>query len=370
MQSSPKKTVFALCLTLIVGSVPTLAQYQSPAPRPAVSPAQLMKSKGTNSTLTILPVRLGPSASDRVSEVLGLLLEKQGLQKIQLGKLPLPFTTNATLPALAAAVGHFVTAHPITTDYALYAEFNGTPATGLTELRAVVVDKSGKVVWTDLQTAADLQRQNIGREPMQFCALLAQRLGPQFNLNKDTAKTATPGKMAGIMDERSGLPPDAETAAIPARLKEFKRVKSNANTTLIIFPARIGNDVYPATALDLVKLITDTWLCKAVPAKQSVMFHAPQTDPNELRILWDFAREVRDYAKKNPTGAYTLYADYGFNAQRWEQGFVHFVVCDPQGEWVIVDMQNAHQPDYQTIKPTSWQGCDKLLARRLEGCLR
>jgi len=25
--------------------------------------------------------------------------------------------------------------------------------------------------------------------------------------------------------------------------------------------------------------------------------------------------------------------------------FVHFVICDRKGEWVIVDMQNSHQPD-------------------------
>ncbi len=367
MQSRLKKAVCAFWLSLVVGSLPVSAQ---PIPPDQQLRLQLMKSKGTNASLTILPVRLGPSASDRVSEVIGLLLEQQGLKNIELGKLALAPATNTDLQALAATVGHFVKAHPITTDYALYAEFNGTRETALNQLRAVVVDKTGVVLWTDLQTAQDLKRQNIGREPMEFCQLLAQRLSPQFNLNRDTAKPAIPGRMAELMNQRSGLPPDTETAAMPARFKEFKRVKSNSYTTLIVFPARIGNDVYPATALDLVKLITDTWLCKAVAAKQSVLFHASQADPNELKTLWDFAREVRDHAKKNPTGAYTLYADYGFNAQHWEQGFVHFVVCDPQNEWVIVDMQNSHQPDYQVVKPTTWQGCDKLLARRLEGYLR
>ena len=78
------------------------------------------------------------------------------------------------------------------------------------------------------------------------------------------------------------------------------------------------------------------------------------------------AREFRDYARKNPPEAdYVLYADYVFNPQNWEQGYVHFVVCDRKGEWVIVDMQNSHQPDYEGIKPTSRADCDKLLVKRL-----
>jgi len=190
-------------------------------------------------------------------------------------------------------------------------------------------------------------------------------------VNRSSAQISTNLPSAPV-DNRTGLPPNAETAAMPARLKEFKRIKSNANTIVIVYRHRVGSDVNPASAINLVKLITDTWLCKAVATKQPLLFQLSRGDPNELRTLWDFAREVRDYARKNPPGAgyYTLYGDYVFNAQQWEQGYVHFVLCDPQGEWVIVDMQNSHQSDYQVVKPTTWQGCDRLLARRLEGVLR
>jgi hypothetical protein len=40
-------------------------------------------------------------------------------------------------------------------------------------------------------------------------------------------------------------------------------------------------------------------------------------------------------------------------------------VCDSKGEWVIVDMQNSHHPDYQRIKPISKEDCSKLLFKRL-----
>jgi hypothetical protein len=59
-----------------------------------------------------------------------------------------------------------------------------------------------------------------------------------------------------------------------------------------------------------------------------------------------------------------------FNPQNWEQGYVHFVICDRRGEWVIVDMQNSHHPDYQSVKPISQADCDKILVKRLEQYVR
>ena len=72
----------------------------------------------------------------------------------------------------------------------------------------------------------------------------------------------------------------------------------------------------------------------------------------------------------HPNELDALYADYVFNPQNSEQGLVHFVVCDRKGEWVIVDMQNSHHPDYQSIGIISRDRCDQLLVKRLEGCLK
>jgi hypothetical protein len=148
--------------------------------------------------------------------------------------------------------------------------------------------------------------------------------------------------------------------------------KAMPKATLLIFPVRVGgNTVSVPSATDLAKMINAAGLCKATPAGKSVLLKASQTDPNEQKTLWDLAREFRDYAKKNPVDAdYLLYADFVFNPQNWEQGIVHFIMCDRKGEWVIVDFQNSHHPDYQSIKPTSREDCDKLLVKRLEGYLR
>jgi hypothetical protein len=226
-------------------------------------------------------------------------------------------------------------------------------------------------VWTDRQTPQDEAFKGVeSPDPMTLSVLLVERLSPRLSLNEETAKAAKPGKMARLMDERSGMPPENERTPLPERQKEMK--ESRQKVTLMVFPVRIGgNAVNAASATNLAKMIKEAGLCKAVTAKPSVLLKAPPAGSNEPKALWDLARQFRDYVMKNPVDAdYVLYADYVFNPQNWEQGIVHFVVCDRKGEWVIVDMQNSHQPDYQSIKPTSREACDKLLVKRLEDYLR
>jgi hypothetical protein len=148
--------------------------------------------------------------------------------------------------------------------------------------------------------------------------------------------------------------------------------QSLPGATLLVYPARIGgNTVSVPSATNIVRLLNQAGLCKAVPADQTILLKASQADPNELKSLWDLAREFRDFVRTNPPATdYALYADYGFNPQNAEQGFVHFVVCDRKGEWVIVDLQNSHQPDYQSIGIISRDRCDQLLVKRLTGYLK
>jgi len=372
--SAWKKVFFGVLLSVVFGL--GWASAQQTLPQPRVSPEQqkrieLMKSKGADASLTILPVRLGGRPFDRVSEVVGMLLEQAGLRNIELGKTAFDPGKETDLTRLAGSLGDFIGKNPITTEYALYAEFNGSREAGLNEIRAVALDKSGAAVWTDHLTGQGTEIKNLQlREPMTFSVLLVERLSPELGLNETTAKAAKPGKMAAIMAERSGLPPESERAALPERQKKMKETGQKA--TLLVYPARVGGDaVNAASATELAKMINAARLCKALPAKNSMLLKASQADPNELKTLWGLAREFRSYAKKHPQGAdYVLYADLVFSAEKWEQGFVHFVVCDKQGEWVIVDMQNSHHADYQGVKPTSREGCEQILLKRLEGYLR
>lgn len=333
---------------------------------------EAMKTKGPDASLTILPVRIGGKCWDRLTEFVGVLHEEQGLKNIELGKTEFKPGDKIDMQRLAVSLGEFIRKNPITTDYALYAEYNGTGA-GLDELRAVVVDKAGAPVWADRQTPQDkaFKRLQAGNAET-MSRLLVERLGPQLGLHEQTKQAAKPGKMAAIMAERSGMPPENETAPMPGRQKEMMKAMSNA--TLVVFSPRVrvaDKATEAAGAADLAKAINDAGLCKAEPAKQSPLLKASQEDPNEAKVMWNLAREFRDYVKKNPTDAdYVLCADYRFNPQQWQAGFVHLIVCDRKGEWVLTELANSDHPDYQSIKPTSREDCDKLLVKRLEGYLR
>ena len=332
--------------------------------------AEAMKNRGPKASLTILPVMLVGTPFDRVSEIVGLFLEQQGLENIEIGKDVFSPETGVPLDKLAASLGEFVARKPVSTEYALYAEFNGKPHSPFDELRAVVVDSKGRAVWLDRFGEGDAEFKNVGgRDPMTFSGLLTMRLAPRMGLNDETRKTAKPGKMARLMEERSGLPPAAEREAIPPRTKIFR--ESRNTLTLAVFPPRIGDTTDPGQAAMLAKMITDAGLCRAVPASKSLLLTSSKKDPNELKALWDLAHEFRGHARSSPENAdYVLYADYTFNPERWEQGMVHFVVCDRSGEWTVVDLQNSHQPDYQSVRPVSVQTCDALLVRRLSGYLK
>jgi|GEM_PF-1374669 len=343
-------------------------------PRSGVSSEQqerleLMRAKGPEASLTILPIRLSGAPLPRLSEVVGFLLESQGLKRIELGETTFDSGTHTPMEQVAASLGEFVRQHPITTEYALYAEYNGTSDTGFVELRSVVADKSGATVWTDRQTPQEDALGTLeGPDLIEFSRLLVERLSPELGLSEETSAAAKPGKMARLIEERYGMPPASEQAALPARQDQMKKVGPSA--TLLVFPVRINEAADAVSATNLVRLINEAGLCKAAAAKQNLLLKASRDDANEMKAMWNLAREFRDYVRENPLDAdYALYADCVFNPRWWEIGYVHFVVCNRQGEWVIVDMQNSHHADYQGLKPTSKDGYSRLMVRRLESYL-
>jgi len=373
MEHSLKKTILVLLALVLICS--TSCSTQETPQMLNSSPEQLkrielLKSRGVDASLTILPVLLAGNPFDRLTEVVGMLFEQQGLKDIELGQTPLVPDAGVELERLCGMLGEFIGQHPITTEYALYAEINGSRQTGIVGLRAVVLDKTGAVIWTEVQTPDSAAFKNLkDRDPMSVSSLMVERLCPQFSLNEETAANAKPGKMARLMDERSGMPPEEERTPMPEREAALK--EAAPKSTLMIFPARNNDAANSESMNNLVKAINEAGLCKAIPATESILLKASQEDPNEMKVLWDLAREFRDHVRKNPVDAdYALYTDYVFNPDNWEQGYVHFVICDRKGEWVVVDMQNSHHPDYQSIKPTSIEGCNSLLVKMLEEHLR
>jgi len=91
---------------------------------------------------------------------------------------------------------------------------------------------------------------------------------------------------------------------------------------------------------------------------------------NEQQRLWQMARAIREYLRQTPAAAdYAVLADYAF-APDGKAFTVHFVVCDHNGDWVIVDFQNDHFPDFQAMELKSGDDCDRLVTKRLDRFLR
>ena len=349
-------------LMMLFLALPAFAQQEKIATLPAEQQQRLdlMKSKGVDASLTILPVKLIGNPMERVSEFVGYMLEQQGLKNIVLSQAAFNPANGINLQALADSLGIFVKNMAVATDYVQYSEMNGdAQQRRIVEVRTVVVDKTGALVWLDSQNERDPAFKQVDDpDPAGFSMLLVQRLSPQLGLSEETARNARPGKMTAIMNERSGIPPENELAPLPDRQKAFK--KNIQTAVMAVFPLRVDGKQDDQGAAELVKMINEAGLCKAVQAKNPLWVKSSQEGPNEMKKLWDMARDFRDFVKTNPEDAdYLLYADYTM------PGYVHFVICDRSGEWVIADLQNSGHSDFRKFDVSKVDGCNRLTLTRL-----
>ncbi len=152
------------------------------------------------------------------------------------------------------------------------------------------------------------------------------------------------------------------------RLEAMKKAGDSAR--VMVYPPRVGGDhTDQSSATRLSKLLNEAKLCQATVAKTGPVLKG-EGWPNEMRVLWLFARAARSYARQHPVDSdYVLFADYWVAPTNviWA---VHFVVCDRAGDWVIVDLQNSHQEDFQRINPKTLADCDRLVLERLKAYLR
>jgi hypothetical protein len=322
------------------------------------------KAAGKDASLTVLPVYLDGSSSKQGGEVLGMLLERAGMQNLELGTAEFRPPEKADMTQTATALAEFVHANPVNTNYVLFAEFLGSHAAGVTEVRGVIVNKQGQLVWQERQTPEDADFKRIKpREPMDCCVLLAERLRPVLNLDDPARADAPAGKLAERWQQKTGVPNEAEREAIKERQAAFKQAAATA--TLLIYPAHAGDQMSPKSATHLAQMINEAKLLKATAADQGPQLEV-KPDMNEQKMLWGMARAFSTEVQAHPPKSdYVLYADYlmGKNAV----GGVHFAICDSKGQLVIVDFQNSHWDDFKAINPKSAEDCDRLVLKRLEG---
>jgi hypothetical protein len=327
----------------------------------------------SDSSLTVFPVLLPGGPAKNVGDALGLVLEQQvGMSDIHSTELVFSRPAEVGFDQVPTLFGEFVrdNADAIETEYALYAEILGSRnPPRVDEVRAVVVDRTGTCVWVDRQDSGDADFKRVGaRNPMTCCVLISERLRDQFDTAATTQAPAGEGRMATLWAEKSGLPGQAERGAMERRQQSLKQAHQTAK--FLIYPVQLSPEVDSESSTHLVTMLNERELCRAESADAQPRFEiAPNS--NEQRRLWDLARAVRDYTRaRSPDVDYVLFAEYTIRPKDQQVWAVHFVVCDRSGEWVIVDFQNEHQPDFERLQPKTRDDCGRLVAERLAHYVR
>lgn len=331
-----------------------------------VTPPINKKVKVTS--LTLYPVSLANQKHQNIAEVIGVMLEKEGFQNIEISETAYEPAQGENWQKSITDFGTFVGKSAIKTDFAFYGEILASREKGFYGVRGVIADKKGKIVWSESQTEENPEfRREKPDCPMSSCVFLSQRILPLLETTEPLAE-GEEGALERRLRERSGLPGAEEYEAMEIRLLEMKKTADKYKVW--VYPIRVGKKVDREAANYLVDLIKEKNLMKAEAAQEDPWFDI-KPNSNEQQILWDMAKAFKAFVqKKDRTTDYFLYADFYVDQEKKRVGAVHFVLCDSEGEWVIVDYQNSHHEDFQAIAPASVNDCIRLALKRLERYLK
>jgi hypothetical protein len=353
----------AVCLILTGAFAAEIARAESN------SPFEAFKTAGSEASITLYPTLLVGQASTDVADVAGLMLERATMDRLETSATAFHPPAGAGLDRFAEAFGEFVREQELATDYALVAEYVGSPAQGVEAVRVVVVDRAGRAVWADRQRPGDPVFERIKPECPMTCTLLAvEMVRSVLNLpDPQEMPENDEGPFAQRMNRKSGLPPSNERDAMSPREEQLKATR--ATTSLVVYPVRRGDATNVADGERLAELlrgqgfgvVTSTEIAPEIEVEPS---------RNELSMLWGLARSFREFLREHPADAdYALVADYIGSPRLDRVGAVHYVICDRNGDWVLVGLQNSHQNDFREVAPDSPEDCGRLVAKSLAGRL-
>ena len=184
-----------------------------------------------NSSVTVYPIGMLGQPNAQVGKVVVMMLERGGLERVELGA--------HAYEGDAAAFSAFAAKQKIETDYALYGEYIGTPKRGVDEVRGVLVDAQGNVVWKETQKRGDKAFDRAKpKDPMSCTTLLVKRLSGPLHLKDPLRKDASKSKMEERMKRESGVPNRAELEAMKERAAMLRSAGSKATMVVAARPRR------------------------------------------------------------------------------------------------------------------------------------
>lgn len=318
--------------------------------------------KGTPS-LSVYPVRLSPGPfpedfSRRVGMVIVTMLEKAGVQDVRLAESKWDPPPSEKISALAEAFGQHVAASKLGSDRAIFVQILGTPEVGVQGIQTIMVDRHGKVLLADSAEEKELQASPARpKDPMSCCVFAVDRIKPSLRIRADKASLPQTTKSDEFWRKDAGIPVAEEFTQMAARQAKLRR--NRATATWIVFPFLVHGQSNRDVTRQAMKSLQDGRLGPITMSDSDPQIQTIRHS-NEQKVLWNTALAFRDYVRQQkPDADYTLLVEYGSATP--DTFFVHWIVCNRSGAWVIVDMQNSHQADYQRIHPADIVGLNKLL---------
>ncbi len=238
-----KLCLFSLVALAVATCVATFPVYGAEPAAPNRSEAAT-----TPKSVTVFPIVLNsgkPIAgvpadmSKNLAEIVGGLLERGGVQEIEIADAQFTPPEKDDLPRVTEAFGQFVRSQNLSTEYALFGQFLGTPGKGVDEIRLVAVDRQGKVILSERRDQQQLAQSGEPKvDPMTASFQLVLRLQGPWGLADPNRKDAPEGKMARLWAERAGAPSKSEQEAMHSRLNALKEAVKTS--TIAVFPVRVS----------------------------------------------------------------------------------------------------------------------------------
>ena len=361
-----RRVAMLACAAIWVAGATSLPADETEEKAPAV--------RFDEKTVTVFPLSITEEESMsadmryRIGEVVGMMLERAGMDDVRVAKhefLPKP---GEELEKVAAGFGAFVAEQKIETAYALFGEVLGTRKKGVQAIRTIVADTQGKIVLAEQIDREGFAKAGpmIPKDPMTCCVFVVHRVRKPWGLADPLREHAPRGKVEENWRKRSGLPNEKEIAAIEQRAGALR--KQVEKSSLAVYPVRISGKLDPQAAGALAAQLEGLGFSSVAAVEKGPALAIPGS-PNQQEVLWKTARAVQKYVQEHtPDVEYVVVADYGIGRtdNRAKVGYVHWILCDRQGNWVAVDFQNSHQADYQRIEPDSVEDCHELVKQRME----
>lgn len=329
-----------------------------------------LRAAGTGASVTVYPFLLGEQVVPEIGPVVAVMLEQAGVEDVGADETVFRPSEGAGPDEIAASFGKFIRERQIEHRYALYGEYLGTRKEGIREIRAFLVDHEGDVVWVDTRKRGDAAFDRAEpKNPMECCLFLAERLKEAMALpDLPAGGEREPGKFERAMTRKSGLPGEEEFAAIEKRSESFADRAADAG--IVVYPVRIRGELSREQARKLAEMLGEAGF-KQVRVGETELPIEVEPARNEQKMLWSLARSFQDHVRAHPPQEeYALYADYLVAPNGTNVGAVHFVLCDREGNWVVVDFQNSHHKDFKKIAPESVDDCSRLAAKRMARYIR